>query len=501
MTGSWGVRHASLSFPAARIFIPAALDYTESLAASMGFGRSEQIHLRLAMEEILEFLERINTGSGDAPPVSFCFEARADSLVIHLKTLGMPFDINRLPSYSPDSKSDDDDLDGLGLHLANWALDEVRFHNMGREGIRAELVKYRTGGHVQNLTSINKPLKAASPVKSYSIRKAHDADSLEISRCAYLTYGHTYEGFIYYPERITEMNRSSELYSLVAEGTSGEIMGHCGLKCTPGRTDRAELGVLFVRPEYRRHKVGQALWKATVDLARNLGFGYIVARSVTGHKASQRLAHSSGFHDCCLFLALCPQNVELRDIGGIQQGKMSLMLQWLPLGQQRMRTIFPPECYGEIVQTLYSAAKIPFHMADRQTKADSEKEHKLHTSRIPELNVGILEIEDVGSNSDKVSNWIRLNTRRLCREKLDTIYLFLNLEHPGTPCIADECAQAGYVFAGISPDNFPMGDALVMQYLNLAANPLEHLSTEGEIAELLHSFIRAEWKKREIFDS
>ncbi|WP_198145859.1 hypothetical protein [Desulfonatronovibrio magnus] len=46
-----------------------------------------------------------------------------------------------------------------------------------------------------------------------------------------------------------------------------------------------------------------------------------------------------------------------------------------------------------------------------------------------------------------------------------------------------------------------MADALVMQYLNLAANPLEHLSTEGETAELLHSFIRSEWKKRENFDS
>lgn len=85
-----------------------------------------------------------------------------------------------------------------------------------------------------------------------------------------------------------------------------------------------------------------------------------------------------------------------RDIGGIQQGKMSLMLQWLPLGQQRMRTIFPPQCYGEIVSTLYNCVEIPFYIADRNTKTNSEKDPKLHTSRIPELNVGILEIEEVG---------------------------------------------------------------------------------------------------------
>lgn len=498
MTSSFSTRSATLSFSACRAWIPAALDYTQSLAASLGFSRSEQTHLRLAMEEILEFLERLNTDNGDAPPVSFCFEARADSLIIHLKTLGMPFDINRLPDYSPHKDPDVVNLDGLGLHLANWAMDEISFHNLGRDGIKAELIKYRANGHVQNLMPTDKDRKNAPSVKSYCIRKAHHSDGLEISRCAYLTYGHTYEGFIYYPERITEMNQSGELYSLVAEGSNGAIMGHCGLKCTPGRTDRTELGVLFVRPEYRKHKVGQALWKAAVNFARDLGFSGIVARSVTGHKASQHLAHTHGFRDCCLFLALCPQNVELRDIGGIQQGKMSLMLQWLPLKPQRTRTIFPPKCYREIIQTLYLAAELSFIVASSRTETGRDNEPKLHTSRIPELNVGILEIENAGPNADKTSNWVKLNTRRLCREKLDTIYLFLNLEHPDTPCITEECAQAGYVFAGISPDNFPMGDALVMQYLNLATNPFEHLCAEGETAELLHSFIQTEWKKREL---
>ncbi len=199
----------------------------------------------------------------------------------------------------------------------------------------------------------------------------------------------------------------------------------------------------------------------------------------------------------CLFLAFCPPNVELKSIGGTQQGKMSLMLQWLPLTPPRQRVIHPPQRYADIVATLYQQAEIPICPAaaapPRLPPSLAEGSPLLHSSHIPDLNVGVLEVENLGNDPTTVSNWIFHWTRNLCRDKADTIYLFLNIEQYECAKVADACAERGYIFAGVSPDAFPGADALVMQYINVSGDPFARLEVFTDTARLLRDFIREEW--------
>ncbi len=63
-------------------------------------------------------------------------------LEIIINDKGVPFDPTILPEYNPDDIKDDAPESGLGLYLMHQFMDEVSFHNLGREGKELHLYKY-----------------------------------------------------------------------------------------------------------------------------------------------------------------------------------------------------------------------------------------------------------------------------------------------------------------------------------------------------------------------
>jgi len=227
-----------------------------------------------------------------------------------------------------------------------------------------------------------------------------------------------------------------------------------------------------------------------VDTARENGLQSIFARCVTGHRASQVLARENGFRDCALLLALFPRKVELRAQGGEVPGKMSAMLQYAQLKPPRRRTLYPPGRYRDMVETLYHRAEIPFAMPSLSAAAASGKrEPSLQIQRIPIMNTAQIDIESIGPQPERTWAWTQGCLRRLCAEKMDVIYLFLDMEDPSCAVFAEHCANAGFVFAGMAPDAFAGGDALVLQYLNLPEDPFAQLAVCTETASLLRDYI------------
>ena len=481
--------------------IGASLDFAEALARGIGFADEKQTQIRLALEETLLFF--INTAfiQDQDQPVTLMFLPRADGLMIQITVKGLPIDIHRLPSFSPENLLDNKKLNSLSLHLAKKFMDTIEFTNHGRSGISVELLKRRSSSHISRIVK-KQPQKTMAAqearhkkIPPYIIRPAKADETLEISRCAFLTYGYTYEDYIYYPERITEMNLSGELVSLVAVSHGGKIMGHCGLKFPQKRRDSAELGVLFVNPEFRKNRLGATLWKAVVAFAQKNGLDSIFSRSVTGHAASQRMAQQNGFSDCALFLGLFPEAVELKQMGGMQKGKMSGMFQWRGFKHPRKRFIELPKPYITIARKLYERAGLDLdcHSPLGQPHASP----LLRIKRVPVLNVGILEIESIGPDAQMTANWALDNCRRLCRERLDVIYLYISIEETGGAFIAEKAVENQFIFSGIIPDAFARGDAIVLQHLNLAENPFENMTVWTDTAALLRDFIHREWQENE----
>ncbi|MBR9981684.1 MAG: GNAT family N-acetyltransferase [Desulfatitalea sp.] len=495
----------ALSIPPKIAYMDAGLDFAQRVSAVHGFDALAQNQIRLALEEILVFLiQHALKGQKDAS-VLLTFETLAHGLLIRINEKGLPLDTKNMPAFSPENLKTDmesDELDGLSLFLARSVMDTVVFKNRGRNGTEIELFKQLPGKHIA--TQVAPPAAtgqepkvaaAACPPPAHTIRPALESESIEISRCAFLVYGYSYEDYIYYPERITELNRSGELRSLVVVTDDGVVMGHCALKFWDGRTDQGELGVLFVKPEYRRQRLGAHLWRAIVERARENGLQSIFARSVTGHSASQSLAHENGFVDCALLLALFPREVELKALGGQVPGKMSSMLQYAQLKPPRHRIVYPPERYRAIVETLYHHAQIPFTTNSSAIAEPANREPCVQIQRVPVMNIARIDIQSIGHQPERAWAWTQGCVRRLCGEKMDAIYLSIHLEDPAAASFAEDCANAGFIFAGIAPDAFVGADALIMQYLNLAEDPFAQLTVCTDTASLLRDFILNDRKR------
>lgn len=493
-----GALTARVSIPARGAFKAAALDFAETLAGGAGFDGRERRHIRLAVEEVLEFIGRTALGGESDEGIDLVFEVQADGLRVRLTEKGLPLDLRHLPGFSAQQAMESDQADGLSLHLAREVVDGFELENRGREGMSVVLFKKRSGGHVMHRMGESAPAAAAAAAEpdGFEIRPAREEEALEIARCAYLTYGYTYEDYIYYPERIAEMNRRGELRSLVAVAGNGAVAGHCARKALPGRAGRAELGVLFVRPEYRRHGLGAALWGAVTEQARADGLESLISRSVTGHRASQAMAMHHGFQDCALYLSLFPRAVDLKDLGGVQAGKMSGMLQWLGLGAARERRLDVPVRHEEMVVELYRGAGLTFKRMEGNAAVECG-EAQMKVKRTPVLNVADLEVTAIGPDPVAAAQGVAGACRRLCRQKVDTIYLYLPLEQAGAAAVAEACTQEGFLFSGIAPDALGDGDALVLQYLNSPEDPFAQMITWTPTAERLREYIRREWQAME----
>jgi serine/threonine-protein kinase RsbW len=434
----------------------------------------------------------------DTPPLTVSFESRAHGLIIRIHSKGLPLDLNHMPTYSPHRANEHQETDGLSLFLASEVLDNIEFINRGRDGLEAVLLKHRAAAHIDaNLTPLSSSCDTPPAWTDYTLRKAQASDSLEISRCAYLTYGHTYEDYIYYPEEITRLNQSGELYSLLAINDQQVVMGHCALKFSPHRRDQAELGVLFVRPEFRQHGLGAALWKAATNAARELGLQSIFSRSVTGHRGSQTIALENGFSDCALSLALFPRAVNLKNLGGQQPGKMSGMLQWLALHPYQPDPVFVPDAYASLVTELYHRAGLQVRRGD-ETEPAPNHAPLFRVQRVPTLNVAMIYVESIGPTPQAMFRWLDQAHRRLCREKIDMIYLSIILQQQGAAEIAQFAKEMGYLFSGIAPKAFSHGDALLLQYINMPETPFDNLIVWTDTAHLLRDEIQSEWRTQEI---
>lgn len=496
-----GQKTAVLSVLPKHVPLNAVLDFSDAFLAELAFNEAECRKVRLALEEVIVFVMETVFSEGDAEPLEIRFDPTPAEIQICLTAKGLPLDDRDLPVYSSELLDTDEGWAGLSLHLAKHVLDRITLTNQGPSGFFIEMVKFRESGHVMHTMEVSPAAEALHETvhsPSYVIRPAREEEALAISRCAFLTYGYSYEDYIYYPESIVAMNRSGDLHSLVAVATDGHVMGHCGLKFCEGQRDVAELGVLFVRPEYRRYGIGAALWGAAVEASESLSLKSLFARSVTGHRASQELARCHGFSDCALSLALFPRNVDLKNMGGLQGGKMSGMRQWVPISspREKVTAIYPPACYAEVIAELYRRAGI----AVCQGTAASDdgvavSEILFHVQRIPALNVGMIEVVSHGFRIFDVKKRLRATLRQLCREKFDTVYLTLNLQQAGADALAEDAAAQGFIFSGIVPDAFPGSDGLAMQYLNLSENPFEQMTVWTETAEMLCDVIRTEWER------
>lgn len=331
-------------------------------------------------------------------------------------------------------------------------------------------------------------MKSKKTLPSFTVRRLKPEDAVEVSKCAELTYGRAYENFIYDPGRIRSMNETGEMLSLVAVSSDGEFMGHIAAKREPPESPIAELGVLLVAPAFRSRGVGDRMAHEIIAAVRASGVRSAYVRAVAGHTISQHMSLEYGQKPCAILLGTFPRDVEFKELAGPIPDKMSGLVLWMPMIPAEPRRLFIPERHREWIERIYRILEVPWNETGAGRPA-LEKGNHLKSRFAEILNIGEVEIPRCDQGA---LNEAGRAIRELCLKGAEAVYLYVTLEDPGAPELADALEGFGCFFAGLIPDRISGRDALVLQNLNNLAINYQNIRLEDPASRELLAYIESQ---------
>jgi serine/threonine-protein kinase RsbW len=480
-------------------YLAPVVEYVRELARGVGFSDREIHFIHLGVEEaVTNIIRHGYQGNPDAVFEIVC-EQTVAGLTFRIREKGIPFDVAKLSEYSPRIEDSGPSLTGLGSYLMKQAMDEVCFHNLGRDGKEIRLTKYLAGNPDQDrleeaggisADATTEEGKAPKIGAGFTVRSLAAEEAVEVSRCAYRTYGYTYDEYIYYPERIRDLMGSGLLCSGVAVTDDGQIVGHVAIKRRHPEDVIAEIGVFFITPEFRGSSAFLRLCKFMKQKIESLGLCGIFARSVSKHTITQRGASFFGLSDCGLLIGAPPEKLDLSDLTTRPHQVSTRVLAYRSLGVPRERVIHPPEELRDRILGLYGNLNIPIIVGEKEKHAGrpQDLETQLASTRMATSNVADIEVFEHGEDSLEA---VHQQFRKHRLEGAAVVFVHLNLEDPQTAALASALLSEGFLFAGVLPHELRGRDALILQYLNNLKVSYDCIQLNSSTAKELLAYVRA----------
>ena len=509
-------KYPILTLPNDLTYLPMAIGFAQQNAIQIGFEEGEIKKIELGVEEaVSNVIKHAFAPEEDAELMITCKRVPL-GLEIIIKDKGMPFDPTTVPEYNPEDIKDNAPESGLGLYLMQQFMDEVSFHNLGREGKELHLTKYL---HQDSVVKINDDTidsiiestetKTHFPPKSipFTIRKAKPSDAIEIAKCAYDAYGYTYAyEHIYYPDRLGELIKSGKILSVVAvtKEKNKNIMAHNALMIDDPEEKLAEMGMTFTKDEYQNHGCGKKLGFLLVKEAVKKGLLGLWGTAVTTHVLSQKGIHSAGVKECGILVGYNTDACRWKHF--TQQGqRVTAVLGYfdVPLTSyfrfRRQKEIYVPEHHLHTIEKIYANLNRKPKYVDSPIKAlDLPKTLPTINVRAKTCNIPAkVEVKSYGSNTVRL---IKTTVKKLCLDKIEVVNLYLNLTDPFTAVLTKDFEDMGFFFAGIMPGPVT-GDKLVLQYLNNVLMDYDKIQLYSDFAKELLAYIKAHDPARKAIDT
>ena len=478
--------------PIARVTVRADTDFLTPLvsfvghtAEKLGLGGKDAGHLKRAVETICQNVIENAFGPDDDGRYDVHVLRRPGKLVLAVEDQGLPFD------YTPLQDAGDRNLAQM-LHQS--IADEVRFVNLGRRGNRVELVKHLPHTDVrehlpedEHHATLNAP--AASEDVPIEIRMMRPEESFELSRCVYRSYGYSYDwDYIYYPERIRELQEKGLMISCVAVTPEGEFVGHLAITLERPGSPVGESGQAVVDPRFRGHHLFPKMKTFMAEWAGDAGMCGLYSEATAVHPYSQKGNLHLGAKETGFLLGYIPASVSYKQIGEEREGRRgSVALFYMRVTDEPEREIYPPEPYLEAI------GRVVEHNGLQRTVGEVP-DPVLQPSRMSidvrhDHNLAFLRVDEPGADLEEL---VRSHLRDLSLHRVDCIYVDLPLSHPATARAAAGLKNLGVFFGGIIPEAHPAGgDLLRLQYLNNIEIQAGDVSTASDFgAELLALIFR-----------
>jgi len=479
--------------PSLERFVNPALAFIRGAAASCGFSGSALNDIEVAAEEALtNVIKHAFEGSADE---TFKLSVRFTDtdFMITVFEKGMPFSPDRVPDFDPVKLENTLNTDGLGVYLMKKTMDDVIFENLGRDGKSLTLVKHIKDAHIKRIMEndgsgagnaggaqelsgaahapsvavnevlVKSPHAHATENVAFDIRLFRPEDALEISRCAYKSYGYTYEPYIYYPEKIIEMNGEGKLRSFIAAGRDGgEILGHIAFKYKNAGERIAEIGVAFVRPEYRKSGIYKAMMNFSHEKALELKLLGLYGRAVTSHIGSQKILEPMGYVACGVFLGLFPDDVDFKSITGKIRQKESGLLFYRPILEEKERAIYVPARHENKISEIFKSCNISVKLGEGISKPGAAQS-RINVNMVPVLNIADVEVNFIGAD---IIHELKSTLHNLRQKHIDAVFLHVGIEDPCASFVAEQCELMGFFFSGVLPYGQNGKHEFILQYMN-----------------------------------
>ncbi|MDQ3795813.1 MAG: ATP-binding protein [Actinomycetota bacterium] len=459
-------------------FLAPVIDFVRRTTCRLGLEDHAAEHLDRAVETVCRNVIEGAFGPGEVGRYDVHVLRRPGQVVIAVEDQGLPFDYARLQEGADTVKPE-------MLHRS--FADEIRFVNLGRRGNRVELVKHLPHPDVRESLSEDEHHRtvrapAAPDDTPLEIRSMRPEESFELSRCVYRSYGYSYDwDYVYYPDRIRELQEASLMCSCVAVTPGGEFVGH--LAVTVERPDSAvgEAGQAVVDPRFRGHHLFPKMKTFMAQKARDSGMYGLYSEATAVHPYSQRGNLQLGAKETGFLLGYIPASVSYKEIGEQGEGRRgSVALFYMRTNDEPSRVIYPPGDYREAVQ------RVVEHNGLRRTVEDGSEmppSSRMSVDVRQDHNAAFLRIEEPGADLEEL---VRLRLRELCLHRVDCIYADLPLSHSATSRAGPGLGDLGFFFGGVIPEaHAGGGDVLRLQYLNEVEVERDDVRTASDFGQEL----------------
>ena len=461
--------------------LPVVVDFVRRVARRLGLRDRAAERLDHAVETVCRNVIEHAFEANEEGRYDVEVLRRPGRIVIAVEDRGLPFD------YAPLRDTENTALPEM---LHHSFADEVRFINLGRGGNRVELIKHLPHGDVrEELPEEEHHRVVADPEDTpLEIRMMRPEESVELSRCVYRSYGYSYDwDYVYYPDRIRDLQEGGLMRSCVAVTSEGEFVGHLAVRVERPDSPVGEAGQAVVDPRFRGHRLFERMKTFLAERARERGMYGLYSEATAVHPYSQRGNLELGAGETGFLLGYIPASVSYKEIGEDRAGRRgSVALFYMRVTGEPERTIYPPEEYQEAVR------RVVEHNGLRRTIETAPNPKRASSSRISvnvrrDHNVTFVQVEEPGADLQEL---VQTRLRELCLHGVECVYVDLPLTRPATPRAGTGLADLGFFFGGIIPEaGATGGDVLRLQYLNEVEIRGEDVRTASDFGEELVDLI------------
>jgi len=455
--------------------------------------------LLIALEEAIANVVKHAFEPGEKAGYQVIVDPITAGIRIIIKDKGLPYSPQLVPQYAPPSDIETAEQPGLGSHLIKHAVDEILFHNLGREGKELHLVKYLPYRSIEEmrteseLAPFPEPVKTVEPPerKDFSIRRIRPTEVYDVSKLFYRAYGYSYGiDTIYYPEKLAERHEDGTIISVVTVTPGDErVVGHAALVRDDASSKTAEAAMAVVEPGFRGQGCQSIMITKLVEEARAVGLAGIYSKAVTNHIYAQKAGQKAGFKRCAVVAGLIPADRSFKGIQAALSQRESVAYGYRVVDDPGNVQVFPPAWHRDIIEKIYNSmgVKRVFFESPPGAMRQVAGEAAVTVTVVPTYQRAVIEVKQYGEHTVPQVNTI---LKDLCYQKIEQITLYLNLEDPVTGILCRQFEELGFFFAGVLPFSH-VGDALLLQYLNNVPIDYSKIKIVDEVGKEILAYVES----------